>query len=119
MTTTHANSAQEALKRVETLCMMAGLDLSPRTIREQIAASVHVVVQQTRFSDGARRLTTVTEVGQLGEDGEIVLHDIFSFYRVGTSPSGEVLGEHRTTGYVPSFLNEFIIQGLVERGEYL
>ena len=119
MTTTHANSAEEALKRVETLCMMAGLDLSPRTIREQIAASVHVVVQQTRFSDGARRLTTVTEVGQLGDDGELVLHDIFAFYRAGTSPSGEVIGEHRTTGYVPSFLNEFIVQGLIEGGDYL
>ena len=119
MTTTHANSAEEALKRVETLCMMAGLDLSPRAIREQIACSVHVVVQQTRFSDGARRLTSITEVGRLGEDGELILHDIFAFHRTGTTPSGEVLGDHRTTGYVPSFLNEFITQRLVDGGEYL
>lgn len=119
MTTTHANSAKEALKRIETLCMMAGLDLSPRAIREQIAGSVHVVVQQTRFSDGSRRLTSITEVGHMGEDAEIVLHDLFAFHRIGTSASGEVLGEHRTTGYVPSFLNEFIAQGLIEGGEYL
>ncbi len=119
MTTTHANSADEALKRVETLCMMAGLDLSPRAIREQIAGSVHVIVQQTRFSDGARRLTSITEVGQLGEDGELILHDIFAFHRTGTTRSGEVLGDHRTTGYVPSFLNEFITQRLVDGGEYL
>jgi len=119
MTTTHANSAEEALKRIETLCMMAGLDLSPRTIREQVAGSLHVVVQQTRFSDGSRRLTSVTEVGQLGEDGDLVLHDIFSFHRTGTSASGEVLGEHRTTGYVPSFLDEFITQGLIDGGEFL
>ena len=85
MTTTHANSAEEALKRVETLCMMAGLDLSPHAIRDQIAGSLHVIVQQTRFSDGTRRLTSITEVGPLGDDGEIVLHDIFAFHRTGTS----------------------------------
>ena len=65
MTTTHANSAAEALKRIETLCMMAGLDLSPITIREQIATSLHIVIQQTRFSDGNRRLTSITEVVSL------------------------------------------------------
>ena len=119
MTTTHANSADEALKRIETLCMMSGLDLSPRSIREQIAGSVHVVVQQTRFSDGTRRLTSITEVGQSGENGELVLRDIFAFHRTGTSPSGKVLGEHRTTGYVPSFLDEFIAQGLIDGGAYL
>jgi pilus assembly protein CpaF len=99
--------------------MMAGLDLSPRTIREQIAASVHVVIQQTRFSDGARRVTSITEVGRLGDSGELVLHEIFAFHRSGTSPSGEVLGEHRTTGYVPSFLDQFVTQGLIGKGEYL
>lgn len=119
MTTTHANNADEALKRIETLCMMAGLDLAPRAIREQIAGSVHVVVQQTRFSDGTRRLTSITEVGQAGENGELVLRDIFAFHRTGTSPSGKVLGEHRTTGYVPSFLDEFIAQGLIDGGAYL
>jgi pilus assembly protein CpaF len=119
MTTTHANSSREALKRIETLCMMAGLDLSPSTIREQIASSIHIVVQQSRFSDGTRRLTSVTEVGPLGPDGEIVLHDIFAFHRTGTSASGEVMGAHRTTGYVPSFLDEFIAQGLIDGGEYL
>lgn len=119
MTTAHANSAGEALKRVETLCMMAGLDLSHRTVREQISGSVHIVIQQTRFSDGARRLTSITEVGQLGEDGELILHDIFAFHRTGTNSSGEVLGQHRTTGYVPSFLDEFITQGLIDGGEYL
>jgi pilus assembly protein CpaF len=119
MTTTHANSAEEALKRIETLCMMAGLDLSPRTIREQIAGSLHVVIQQARFSDGTRRLRSIAEVGRLGEHGDLVLHDIFSFHRTGTGPCGEVLGEHRRTGYVPSFLDEFITQELVDGGEFL
>jgi len=119
MTTTHANSAEEAMKRIETLCMMAGLDLSPRTIREQIAGSLHVVIQQTRFSDGTRRLTSISELDRLGDRGDLVLQDIFSFHRTGTGSSGEVLGEHRTTGYVPSFLDEFITQGLVDGEEYL
>ena len=119
MTTTHANSAEEAMKRIETLCLMSGLDVSPRTVREQIACSVHAVVQQTRFSDGSRRLTSITEIGSIDESGELALRDIFVFHRTGIGPSGEVLGQHRTTGYVPSFLDEFIAQGLVDGGEYL
>jgi pilus assembly protein CpaF len=119
MTTTHANSAAEALKRIETLALMSGLELTARTIREQIGASVHVVVQQTRFADGARRVTSITEVGPCGSDGELILHDIFTFHRTGTSSRGEVLGEHRNSGYVPSFLDQFITQDLIEDGEYL
>lgn len=119
MTTTHANSPKEAMKRIETLCMMAGLDLSPKSVREQIASSVHVVIQQTRLSDGTRRITSIAEVDALDDEGEILLHDIFCFHRTGTGPRGEVLGEHRSTGYVPSFLNDFIARGLVESGEYL
>jgi pilus assembly protein CpaF len=119
MTTTHANSAEEALKRIEMLCMMAGLDLSPRVVREQIAASLHIVVQQTRFSDGSRRLTSISEVIGLDDDGELLLHDIFAFRRTGTGSSGEVVGDHRPTGYVPSFLDEFITQDLVREGDYL
>ena len=119
MTTAHANSAVDALNRIETLCMMAGLDLSPLAIREQVAASIHLVVQQTRFSDGSRRVTAVTEVGRLGDEGDLVLHDIFAFYRTGTSRTGQVLGEYRATGYVPSFLDEFIAQGLIGEGAYL
>ena len=119
MTTTHANSAREALKRVETLCMMAGLDLSTAAVREQMAASLHVVLQQTRFSDGTRKITSISEVGGLGYDGELLLYEIFSFHRTGTAQDGAVHGEHRPTGHVPSFLDEFISQGLVSDGEYL
>ena len=119
MTTTHANSVREAMKRIETLCMMSGLDLSPTSIREQIASSVHVVVQQTRMSDGSRRVTSIAEVEALDEDGDLVLHDIFRFHRTGTGSRGEAIGEHRSTGYVPSFLDDFIARGLVEGGDYL
>ncbi len=120
MTTTHANSPAEALKRLETLALMAGIDLPGRAIREQIAASVDLIVQQTRFSsDGSRRVTRITEVVGLNDEGEFETHDIFGFYRTGTGPKGEVLGEFRASGYLPSFVDEFIAMGLVEDGEYL
>jgi pilus assembly protein CpaF len=119
MTTTHANSPREALSRLETLCLMSGLDLPVRAIRAQIAASVDVIVQQTRFSDGSRRVTSITEVGDVNDEGEIDSYEIFSFQRTGMGLRGKVLGEFRTSGYVPSFVDQFIAQGLVEQGEFL
>lgn len=119
MTTTHANSPREALKRIEMLCMMAGLDVSIRSIREQVAASVHVVIQQLRFADGSRRITAITEVGGLTDAGEVRLHDIFAFHREATGPQGEPLGEHRPSGIVPSFLDQFVRQGLIEDGRFV
>jgi pilus assembly protein CpaF len=119
MTTTHANSPGEAVGRIETLALMAGLDLPSRAIREQIAQSIDVILQQTRFSDGSRRVTSIAEVVGLDDDGEVELHEIFAFHRTGTGPEGEVLGEYRASGYLPSFLDEFIAQGLVADGDYL
>jgi pilus assembly protein CpaF len=119
MTTTHANSVREALKRIETLCLMSGLDLPARAIREQIAGSIHLIVQKTRFPDGSRRVTSIAEVGVLDEDGEVVLCDIFAFERTGTADDGRILGAHRATGYVPTFLDEFVSRGLVRDGGYL
>jgi pilus assembly protein CpaF len=119
MTTTHANSPGEAVGRIETLALMAGLDLPSRAIREQIAQSIDVILQQTRFSDGSRRITSIAEVVGLDDDGEVELHEIFAFHRTGTGPKGEVLGEYRASGYLPSFLDEFIAQGLITDGDFL
>jgi pilus assembly protein CpaF len=119
MTTTHANSPREALHRLETLALMSGLDLPSRAIREQIAASVHVILQQSRLSDGSRRIVAISEVNGMNDDGEIEHADIFRFHRTGTGPNGEILGEFRATGYLPSFLDEFITHGLCEGGDYL
>jgi pilus assembly protein CpaF len=119
MTTTHANSVREAVKRLETLCMMSGLELPTRAIREQMASSLHVVVQQARFSDGSRRVVSIAEVGALDERGELGIHEIFQFARLETSEGGQVKGEHRPTGYVPTFLDEFIRRGVMEHGGYL
>jgi pilus assembly protein CpaF len=118
LTTTHANSPQEAITRLETLVLMAGVDLPVRAIREQIASSVHVIVQQSRLSDGSRRVTAISEVIGLERDsGEIELRPIFEFVRMGTGEGGKVMGEYRATGYLPSFLNLFIVMGLVKKGE--
>jgi pilus assembly protein CpaF len=118
LTTTHANSPQEALNRLETLVLMAGVDLPVRAIREQIASSVHVIVQQSRLSDGSRKVTAISEVTGIDrETNEIELRPIFEFVRTGTGPKGKVEGEFRATGYLPSFLTTFIVMGLVKKGE--
>ncbi len=118
MTTTHANSPREAIARLETLVLMSGLDLPVRAIREQIAGSVNIIVQQSRLSDGTRKVTAISEVIGLERDtGEIEMRPIFQFVRTGTGPGGKVIGEFRATGYLPSFLDTFIVMGLVKPGE--
>lgn len=117
LTTTHANTAIEAVGRLETLALMSGLDLPSRAIREQIAASIHLIVQQSRLSDGSRKIIGVSEVIGLSEEGEVMLRPIFEFVRTGTGPGGKVLGEFRPTGYLPSYLETFIVMGLVAPGE--
>jgi pilus assembly protein CpaF len=96
---------------------MGGVDLPSRAIREQIAASINLVVQQTRYADGGRRISAVSEVAGIGDDGQIELRPIFEFVRTGTGAGGAVLGEHRPTGYLPSFLDAFIVGGLIRAGE--
>jgi pilus assembly protein CpaF len=117
LTTTHANSPLEALARLETLALMAGLALPARAIREQITKSVHLVVQQTRLGDGSRRVTAISEVDGLDAQGTIRLRPLFEFVRTGTGAEGVVLGDFEPTGYLPSFLSEFLVLGLIEKGE--
>ena len=117
LTTTHANSPDEAISRLETLVLMAGLDLPQRAIREQIAASVHLIVQQSRLSDGSRKVTAISEITGIGDNGDIEMRPIFEFVRTGTGPGGKVIGEHRATGYLPSYLQDFIVMNLVKPGE--
>jgi pilus assembly protein CpaF len=117
LTTTHANSPVEALARLETLCLMGGVELPSRAIREQIASSVHLVVQQSRLSDGSRKVTAISELGPLAKNGEFSLRPIYQFQRSGTGPNREVLGSFSATGYLPSFLGQFIVRGLIAPGE--
>jgi pilus assembly protein CpaF len=117
LTTTHANSAREAVARLETLVLMAGLDLPVRAIREQIAGAVNVLVQQSRLSDGSRRVTAITEVTGIDAEGSVQLVPIFRFVRTGSGPQGQVLGDFEATGFLPSFLHDFVLQGLIPTGE--
>jgi pilus assembly protein CpaF len=117
LTTVHANASVEALARLETLALMSGLDLPSRAIREQIGASIDVIVQQSRYADGSRRISEISECVGLDHDGLFELRTLFRFVRSGTGPAGEVLGDYRATGYLPSFLDQFIVMGLVAPGE--
>jgi pilus assembly protein CpaF len=119
MTTIHANSPKEAVARCETLCLMAGFDLPVRAIRQQIASSVHLIVQQMRLSDGSRKVTNISEVGEIGPDGEIEIREIFGFIRTGTDANGKIIGEFRATGFMPSYLDDFIKHGLIDDGSFL
>jgi pilus assembly protein CpaF len=117
LTTTHANSPGEALTRIETLVLMGGVELPSRAIREQIAGSIHVIVQQSRISDGSRKITSISEVIGIDPDGQIEHRTIFEFVRTGTGENGKVIGEFRATGYLPSYLDQFIIRGFIKPGE--
>jgi pilus assembly protein CpaF len=116
LTTTHANSPAEALKRIETLCLMAGIELPSRAVREQIAGSIHVIVQQSRFSDGTRKVTAIAELVGLDDEQNFELRPIYQFVRTGTGPKGQVQGGFKATGYLPSFINDFILKGLIPKG---
>jgi pilus assembly protein CpaF len=101
LTTLHSNSPRDALSRLETMAMMAGLDLPVRIVREQIASAVDVIVQQSRFPDGSRKVTYITEVAGM-EGDTIVMTDVFKFVQTGVE-DGKILGELRPTGIRPLF----------------
>ncbi len=119
MTSLHANSPTESIARLETLCLMSGLDLPLRAVRAQIASSVHLIVQQTRFEDGSRRISHITETRGVNDAGELELTDIFRFERNARGNAGAAAGEFRATGYLPGCLGLFLERGLVTDGVYL
>ncbi|SDY90796.1 pilus assembly protein CpaF [Micromonospora pattaloongensis] len=112
LTTLHANTPRDALARLETMVLMAGMDLPVRAIREQVASAVDLIIQVTRLKDGSRRITHITEV--VGMEGEIVtLQDLFVFdFRAGTEPSGRFRGTLQPTGLRPRFLEELSAHGV-------
>ncbi|WP_345299280.1 CpaF family protein [Candidatus Villigracilis affinis] len=102
LTTVHANTPRDAMSRIETLVLMAGMDLPLKVVRQQVSSAVDLIVQQTRLKDGQRKVTAVTEVA--GMEGEIiVLTDIFKFVQTGVTTEGKVLGEINATGIRPNF----------------
>ena len=110
MTTAHANTPRDCIARLEVMTLMSGLDLPIRAIREQISSAVHIIIQQSRFPDGSRRVTHVTEV--TGMEGEMIqLQDIFLFKMEGYGADGRIRGKFFATGAIPE-----LYQSLTERG---
>ncbi len=106
LTTGHANAPYDFLRRLETMVLMAGMDLPIRAIREQIASAIHVIVQLMRFNDGSRRVVQVSEMIGLDPDGNYQLLDVFKFKREGVGEGGRVQGRIAPTGAVPLCFRE-------------
>jgi pilus assembly protein CpaF len=102
LTTAHANSPRDALSRLEVMVLMAGMDLPVSAIREQIASAVNIIVQQTRYACGSRKISKITEVTGI-EGNTIQLQDIYEYRQRGFNEQGKVSGEFVATGFVPSF----------------
>lgn len=102
MTTLHANTPRDAISRLETMCLMSGMDLPLRVIREQIASAIDLIVQQSRVKGGARKVTSVTEVSGM-EGDTVVMTEIFKFEQTGVDADGKVIGALKPTGIRPLF----------------
>lgn len=111
LTTLHANTPRDALARLETLVLMAGMDLPVKAIREQIASAVHMIVQQTRFNDGSRKVSYITEISGMEVD-IITMQDIFYFKQEGFGEDGRVRGRYVATGFVPRFYEDLQRRGV-------
>jgi len=110
LTTAHSNSPRDTLHRVETMVLMAGMDLPLRAVREQIASAFDVIVHLARLVDGSRRVTSICEVQ--GMEGDIiVMQEIFEFKQQSVR-DGQVVGEFRSTGVRPKFMDQIERAGL-------
>ena len=112
MTTIHANSARDALTRLEHMLGMAGLKAESRAMRQQISAAFSVVIQVSRLSDGQRKITSIQEV--TGIEGEVItMQEIFKFEQTGLNPTGGVQGQVMATGIRPQFAQRLLTRGIV------
>lgn len=122
LTTVHANSPRDALRRLEVMVFMAGVELPLRAIREQISSAIDLIVQQSRLRDGSRKIIKISEV--MGMEGDsIVIQDLFLFDETGQGEKEKILGQHVPTGIIPSFLESLQGRGFTmdyqwfQRGE--
>ncbi|MEK9822823.1 MAG: ATPase, T2SS/T4P/T4SS family [Gammaproteobacteria bacterium] len=111
LTTAHANTPRDMLSRLEVMVLMAGMDLPVQAIREQICSAVDIIVQQTRFPDGSRRVTAINEVTGM-EGGIIQMQEIFEYQQEGYDQDGRVTGYFNATGRVPEFYEDMRARGL-------
>ena len=111
LTTVHANSPRDVISRLETMVLMAGMDLPVRAIREQIGAAIHLIVHLSRFQDGTRKVSRITEICGL-EGDKITMQDLFEYKQTGFDDTGKVLGRLLPCGAVPTFMEEFRVRGI-------
>jgi pilus assembly protein CpaF len=111
LTTAHANSPRDCLSRLEVMTLMSGLEIPMQAIREQVSSAVNLVVQQTRFSCGTRKVTYITEITGI-EGSQIQTQDIFRFEQDGFDAAGKVRGRFVATGHVPDFYQQLVKRGL-------
>lgn len=111
LTTLHANTPRDALARLETMVLMAGMELPVKAIREQIASAVQLIIQQTRFSDGTRKVSYITEISGMEVD-IVTLQDIFYFKQEGFTEDGKVKGRYVASGFVPRFYDDLQRRGI-------
>jgi pilus assembly protein CpaF len=105
LTTAHANSPRDMLARLEVMVLMAGMDLPVTAIREQVASAIDIIVQQTRFACGTRKVTSIVEVTGV-ESGKIQLQEVFAFEQTGINAAGKTQGFFVGRGFVPEFYDE-------------
>ena len=111
MTTGHANSPRDMVSRMETMVLMAGMDLPVRAIREQISSAIDLVIQQSRLRDGSRKITHLTEVQ--GMEGDVItMQDIFVFDQTGRDANGKIIGRFKPTGIRPKFVEKLLANGI-------
>jgi len=116
LTTVHANSPRDAISRLEVMVSMANSNMQINSIRQQIASAVHMLVQASRFSDGSRRVTSITEVTGM-EGSTITLQDLFVFEKRGIDAEGRVIGRFAATGIRPKFYEKLVSAGIRLRTE--
>lgn len=110
LSTIHSNSTRDCMARLETMVLMAGMDLPQKAIREQIASAIDIVIQLVRFSDGSRKIVKISEI--IGLEGDtIVMQDIFVFEQKGVDKDGNIVGQFRATGVRPRFADRFKVYG--------
>jgi pilus assembly protein CpaF len=112
MTTIHANTARDAISRLESMVAMASVNIPERSVRQQIASAISVIVQVSRMSDGTRKVVNISEITGL-EENVISMHDIFNFVRKGIGPDGRVLGSFQPSGIRPKFLDRLRVAGIL------
>ena len=111
MTTIHANTARDALTRLESMVAMSNLNLPEKTVRQQIASALSIVVQVSRMSDGTRKVVSLHEITGM-EENVISMQEIFAFHRKGIGPDGKVIGTFKPSHIRPTFLERLRVSGI-------